>query len=129
MPPSPSAAPPVPFDNQQRLLTVYSWNGTSFEQTHRGPGQPGHNLLDRLRLLCPPAFDRDLLATQPADYTTTTYNRLGRTLSTTDPRGVTHLYTYAPNAAPGDGQVTDNSVNLTNAPGVRQFRPVDRHDL
>ena len=27
-----AGAPPVPFDNQQRLLTVYSWNGTSFQQ-------------------------------------------------------------------------------------------------
>ena len=97
MPPSPSPARTVPFDNQQRLLTVYSWNGTSLQQIIGIPGQSGHNLLDRLRLLCPRAFDRDLRDGSPADYTTTTYDRLGRTLTTTDPRGVTHTYTYGDN--------------------------------
>ena len=113
-----AGAPPVPFDNQQRLLTVYSWNGTSFERLIGDPDDLDITSWTGYAFYARQPLTVTFWGATCADYTTTTYDRLGRTLSTTDPRGVTHLYTYAPNAAPGAGQVTDDSVDLTNAPGV-----------
>ncbi len=107
-----AGAPPVPFDNQQRWLTVYSWNGTSFERLIGDPDD-----LDITSWTGYAFYARQPLtvtfwgATCP-DYTTTTYDRLGRTLTTTDPRGVSHTYSYGDNGTNGAGQVTLDSATI-----------------
>ena len=68
-------------------------------------------------------------AASSTDFTSTTYNRLGWVTSTTDQRGVTHNYTYGPNATSGAEQLTLDSAVIPAGSAVEHHRPVDRHRL